>query len=142
MAILQNTVKRTESSFSAGLMVLMIRATFSSSYGSYLKFPHHTVQSLLSSITTQKIANLQKTVKNLNSRFWKARILNSRFSLILETEKEKTKTDFKITESLRSKFKILKKQEAEFWKAEKLNAKFGRPNPDVKILAGFKILLS
>ena len=126
MAILQNTVKRTESSFSAGLMVLMIRATFSSSYCSYQKFPHHTVQSLLSSITTQKIANLQKTVKNLNSRFWKARILNSRFSLILETEKKK-KTDFKITESLRSKFKILKKQEAEFWKAEKLNAKFGRP---------------
>lgn len=124
MAILQNTVKRTESSFSAGLIVLMIRATFSSSYGSYQKFPHHTVQSLLSSITTQKIANLQKTVKNLNSRFWKARILNSRFSLILETEK---KTDFKITESLRSRFKILKKQEAEFWKAEKLNAKFGRP---------------
>ena len=125
MAILQNTVKSTESSFSAGLIVLMIRATFSSSYGSYQKFPHHTVQSLLSSITTQKIANLQKTVKNLNSRFWKARILNSRFSLILETEKKKT--DFKITESLRSRFKILKKQEAEFWKAEKLNAKFGRP---------------
>lgn len=125
MAILQNTVKRTESSFSAGLIVFMIRATFSSSYGSYQKFPHHTVQSLLSSITTQKIANLQKTVKNLNSRFWKARILNSRFSLILETEKKKT--DFKITESLRSRFKILKKQEAEFWKAEKLNAKFGRP---------------
>ena len=59
----------SESSFSAGLMVVMIKTTFWSSHHSCQKLLHRTVKSPLKPIKTQKMANLENTLRYIQIIF-------------------------------------------------------------------------
>lgn len=125
----------SESSFSAGLMVVMIKTTFWSSYYSCQKLLHRTVKSPLKPIKTQKMANLENALRYIQIIFYSYSLpkqdfgaLTVKFPLNLITTQnmanlQNTVTRLWVIVSSTSEFKILRM-------------------PEFKILTDFKTFVS